>query len=130
MVMTNLNLLFSLAFFLVLSGYWQSRSGNVCHWFAFNIHKFLALGTTAFLILIAYRQLPSVQLLGFQVAILAVAVVFILITILSGGLANLDNQASALAVGVHKIFLYFALLTAAASLYFLFFWPMGAGLAG
>jgi hypothetical protein len=108
------------ALFLVvfLLGFWLSRSGKPYNPALFSIHKLLALGTLVLIGVLAYRSHQLAALNGMQVAVLALLVGCFLVTIITGGLLNLERAPFALK-WVHHVMPYLTIITSAGTLYLL-----------
>lgn len=103
---------------IFLLGFWLSRSGKPYSMALFTIHKLLAVGALVFIGFLAYRAHQLTALNGVQVAVLALMVTCFLVTIITGGLLNLERVPSALKI-VHHIMPYLTVASSSGALYLL-----------
>ena len=89
--------------FIILSGFWVSRSGKPYNALKFNIHKFIGLGLGAILIQTVYKANQSNPLNSGQIMSVVVTFLFFLFSVVAGGflsviaddgLKNLSQAAS------------------------------------
>jgi hypothetical protein len=103
---------------IFIFGFWLSRSGKPYSPALFNIHKLLSLGALVLIGVLAYRSHQQAALNGAQVTALALMLVCFLVSMITGGLLNLERTQTALK-WVHHVIPYLTFLTSAGSLYLL-----------
>jgi hypothetical protein len=107
-------------FFVVIfvSGFWLSHSGRPYSALFFNIHKLIALAGVVFLGWTIYQARGTALFDTLAIGALVLTGLCAVITIVSGGLQNIEPPlAFQAALGViHKIFPYLTLLSSAGSL--------------
>lgn len=116
--------------FILLSGFWVSRSGNPYNTFIFTVHKLIGLGIGINLIRMVYLTNQSSPLSGTQwTAIIVTALLFIL-TVAAGGLLSILDAGGLQSIGaamqraielVHKVMPYVILAATAVTLFLLFY---------
>jgi hypothetical protein len=105
--------------FIFLSGFWLSRSGKPYSTMIFTIHKLIGLAAGIFLIVIVYRSYQAAPLGAPEIAAIGVTVLLFVTTVAAGGLASIDRAMPAIALRLHQIVPYAAVLSTAATLYLL-----------
>jgi hypothetical protein len=118
-------------FFVVIfvSGFWLSHSGRPYSALFFNIHKLIALAGVVFLGWTVYQVRGTVLFDTPAIGALVVMGVCAVITIVSGGLQNVEPLLAMLtALGViHKIFPYVTVVSGAGTLVMLAMRSTGSG---
>jgi hypothetical protein len=119
---TTLKLAGAAAVFLLvfLTGFWLNRTGKPYSPVLFNVHKFIVLGLVAYLVVTVAQLNRVTPLASLQIALIAIAAVCFAVTIVTGGLANLDQGIATIARQVHQFGPYVTLLASSAFLYLLF----------
>lgn len=116
--------------FILLSGFWLSRSGKPYNGLIFNIHKLIGLGAGIFLIRTVYLTHQAVPLSQAQWAAIIVTVLLFVFAVAAGGLLSvlaeggLGNMGAAMRRTiemVHKISPYLIVLSTGVTLYLLLF---------
>ena len=74
--------------FIILSGFWVSRSGKPYNALKFNIHKFIGLGLGVFLILTVFKANQSSPLNSGQIISVVVTFLLFLFSVIAGGILN------------------------------------------
>ena len=114
--------------FIFLSGFWLSRSGKPYSSIIFNIHKLIGLAAGVFLIMTVYRTHQLAPLSPVEITAIVITVLIFVGTVAAGGLVSADaavglesiNQPIRAAISMmHKLLLYLAVLSTAATLYLL-----------
>ncbi len=115
-------LIASAVFFVLifLTGFWLNRTGKPYNPILFNVHKFIVLGLVAYLVVTVVQVSRAAPLASLQIAAIAIAAIAFVATIVTGGLANLDQGIAAVARQIHQFGPYVTLLASGASLYLLF----------
>ncbi len=109
------------SFFVVIfaSGYWLSRAGKPYSVIVLTIHKLISLAAVVFLV-IAMVQSNRVAALGtIELVAGAVAGLFFLSLIATGGLLSSDKQMPEVVLRLHRIAPYLTVLATAVTLYLL-----------
>lgn len=86
-----------LMFLTIVSGIWLAKSGRPLNAYIFNLHKFLAIGTVFFLILLFTGLLKHVNAKNMVIIVIILTGIFIISLFVSGGLLSINKP-------VHKIF--------------------------
>ena len=116
--------------FILLSGFWVSRTGKPYNAVIFNVHKLIGLAAGVFLIVTVCRIHKATPLEPQQIGVLVMTVlVFVLLVaaggLLSaeaeGGLQNLSQSVLTVIALIHKTFPYLAVLSTGVTLYLLLF---------
>jgi hypothetical protein len=119
--------------FIILSGFWVSRSGKPYNGLIFNIHKFIGLGAGIFLIRIVYLTHQAAPLSGIQwtaivltilLSIITVAVGGLLSVLAEGGLQNMGAFMQRIIKLAHKALPYVIVVSTGVTLYLLLFRKM------
>ena len=114
--------------FILLSGFWVSRSGQPYNGLIFNIHKLIGLTVGVYLIRIVHLTNQSVPLSGLQwAAIIVTALLFVvavaaggLLSILdTGGLKNLGSTMQSTIELAHKVMPYVIVVSTGLTVYLL-----------
>ena len=114
--------------FILLSGFWVSRSGKPYNGLIFNIHKLIGLTVGVYLIRIVHLTNQSVPLSGLQwAAIIVTALLFVvavaaggLLSILdTGGLKNLGSTMQSTIELAHKVMPYVIVVSTGLTVYLL-----------
>jgi hypothetical protein len=91
MDLTNSQILYTGVFFLfiLLSGFWVSRSGKPYNSLIFNIHKLIGLAAGIYLIRTVYLTNQATSLKAAQWTSIVITVLLFLITVAAGGLLSI-----------------------------------------
>jgi hypothetical protein len=118
----SLKLIATAVFFVVIffTGFWLHNTGKPYSPVLFNVHKFIVLGLVAYLVVIVVQLNRVAPLASLQIALITIAAVCFVATIVTGGLANLDQGIATIARQVHQFGPYVTLLASSAFLYLLF----------
>jgi hypothetical protein len=121
MTTVQLRLVETIIFLLLmfLSGFWLSRAGKPYPGGKFNLHKFIGLGTGAFLIVMVYRVHQAVPLSAVQVTAVAITALLFIINVIAGGLVSLSKPMPGAVKLIHKVFPYLCAIAAVVTIYFL-----------
>lgn len=76
----------------VMSGIWLSRLGKPYKPVAFNIHKFIALAFIIYTIIISKGIYKTIQMNSLLWIFLILSGIFILLTIISGGILSIKEE--------------------------------------
>ena len=116
--------------FIILSGFWVSRSGKPYNTFIFTVHKLIGLGLGIFLIRTVYLTHQAAPLSGTQWTAIVLTVLLFILTVAAGGLLSVLAEGGLQNLGasmqsaielVHKISPYLIVLATALTLYLLLF---------
>lgn len=105
--------------FILLSGFWLSRSGKPYSAILFNIHKLIGLAALVFLLITIYQINQAATLSAIELTAGVVTGLFFLSTIISGGLVSIDKPIPAAISMMHKLFPYLTVLSTAVTPYLL-----------
>lgn len=114
--------------FILLSGFWVSRSGKPYNGLIFNIHKFIGLGAGVFLIRTVYLTHQAAPLNATQWAAIVITVLLFILTVIAGGLLNILAEGGLKDMGrptqtaiswVHKFSPYIIVVATATTLFLL-----------
>ncbi len=75
--------------FILLSGFWVSRSGKPYNGLIFNIHKLIGLAAGIYLIRIVHLTNQSVPLSGLQWAAIIITILLFVVAVAAGGLLSI-----------------------------------------
>jgi hypothetical protein len=106
-------------FFMFLSGFWLSRAGKPYPGGKFNLHKFIGLGTGAFLIVMVYRAHQGAPLSAAQVTAVAITALLFILNVIAGGLVSLSKPMPGAVKLVHKVFPFLCAIAAGVTVFFL-----------
>jgi hypothetical protein len=104
---------------IFLSGFWLSRSGKPYPGGKFNLHKFIGLGTCAFLIVLIYRAHQVTPLEGTQIWAVVITALLFIINIIAGGLVSIEKPMPGAVKWIHKVFPYLCTLGTGITVYLL-----------
>jgi ABC-type transport system involved in multi-copper enzyme maturation permease subunit len=99
-------LLFGLIF---LTGYRMSRLGKPYNALLFNLHKFLALGAVAFLVVTVVNVQKIAPLYSLQVLTLILTGLCFIVTIVVGGLVSIEKPMPGFIPKLHRVMPYLTL---------------------
>ena len=115
--------------FILISGFWVSRSGKPYNTFIFTVHKLIGLAAGIYLIRMVYLTNQPAPLNATQWTAIIVTVLLFILTVAAGGLLSvldtggLQNMGAAMQRAVelvHKIMPYVIVLSTGGTLYLLF----------
>ncbi len=111
-------------FFLLifLSGFWLSRSGKPYPVIVFTVHKLLAIGAVIFLVVIVNQAHRAAPLQTIQVLGAAITALFLIATIVTGGLVSLEKPMPAFLLRLHQINPYMSVVSTGVLLYLVLVW--------
>lgn len=116
--------------FILLSGFWVSRSGKPYNTGIFNIHKLIGLGIGYFLIRTVYLTNQTTPLIASQWTAIIITVLLFLLTVVAGGLLSvlaegglkkMDSSLQNAVSLVHKFAPYVIIVATATTLYLLLY---------
>lgn len=108
-----------LVLLIFLTGFWLTHSGKPYNTMLVTVHKLIALGTVVFLGVTVHRVSQTAPLQPIQILAIAIAGLFFLATIVTGGLVTANQEFPAIVRSAHHIGPYLTLLASAAALYLL-----------
>ena len=111
MTVSSLRIIIAIVIFIfvLLSGFWLSRSGKPFNSGILTVHKLISLGAVAFLVVTIYQINKASGLSTIDLIAAMVTGVFFLITIVSGGLLSIGK---AMPMAISKLHLITPFLTA------------------
>lgn len=118
-MLTQSQILIMAGLFVVIYffGFWLRRSGKPYGSLLFNIHKLLALAALVFLIFTVYQLHQAVPLGAAAIIAMVLTVLFFVISIITGGLLNLELAMYGPLLLVHKIVPHLTVVSTALTLY-------------
>jgi len=130
MEIPNTEMLYTGVFFLfiLLSGFWVSRSGKPYPSGIFNIHKFIGLGAGVFLIRTVYLTHQVTPLSQAQWIAIGITTLLFIVTVVAGGLLSILAEGGLKNTGasmqnaislIHKSSPYVIILATGGTLYLL-----------
>jgi hypothetical protein len=114
--------------FILLSGFWVSRSGKPYNMFIFTVHKLIGLGIGIFLIRMVYLTNQTAPLSGTHWTAIIVTVLLFVFTVAAGGLLSVLAEGGLQSMGaamqraiqlVHKVMPYLIVVSTGVALYML-----------
>ncbi len=105
--------------FMIMSGFWLSRSGRPLNLFVLTVHKLISVAAFIYLGISAYRIHQSAPLSPVAIVVSAVVVLIFLVLIATGGLLSSTRTFPAFVNKTHLILPYFLILSTAVNLYIL-----------
>jgi hypothetical protein len=103
--------------FILLSGYWLSHSGKPYSVIVLTIHKLISLAAVVFLIITMIQSNRVAALSALELIAGVVTGLFLLGTMITGGLLSTDKPMPAVVLRLHQITPYLTVLSNAAALY-------------
>jgi hypothetical protein len=118
--MYNKFIILGLAFLVILSsGFWLSRKGKPYPLIPSSIHKLISLAALAYLIVIVFQVNRVAPLSSIEIASSLITVVLFIALIATGGIMSASKILPHIIQMIHRILPYLAILSTAATLYFL-----------
>jgi hypothetical protein len=102
--------------FIILSGFWLSKSGRPFNTGILTIHKLISIGAVVFLAITIYQVNKASSLTTIDIIAVVVTGVFILITIITGGLVSALKTTPIAILRVHQITPWLTTLSTAVTL--------------
>jgi hypothetical protein len=103
--------------FILLSGFWLSRSGKPFNVIILTIHKLISLAAVVFLIRTIHQANQAVNLGAVQWIAVVVTGLLFAGTMATGGILSTGKPTPAFVQALHRITPYLTVLSAAAMLY-------------
>lgn len=107
--------------FTVLSGYWLSHSGRPLNGLILTIHKLISLAAVIYLGINIVRLHQAAPLAPLAIALSALALLFFLALIATGGLLSVAKPMPSFVHTIHQVGPYLTVLSTAAALYLALF---------
>jgi hypothetical protein len=118
--MNNKFLITGLIFiFILLSGFWLSRTGKPLNTIILTIHKLISISAVVYLVIIVYRIHQATPLNLLEITAVVLTVLFFIIMIATGGLLSTAKTMPAFILKIHQIIPFLVILSSAATLYLL-----------
>jgi len=114
--------------FIILSGFWVSRSGKPYNTFTFTVHKLIGLGAGIYLIRTVYLTHQASPLSPTQWTAIVVTVLLFVLTVAAGGLLSVLDAGGLQNMGavrqriielVHKVSPYVIVVATVVTMYLL-----------
>ena len=103
--------------FILLSGFWLSRTGKPINTAILTIHKLISLGAGIFLGITIYRIHQVTPLSPFEMAAVAVTLIFFVAMIATGGVLSTAKSMPGVVHKIHQLMPYLVIISAFASMY-------------
>jgi hypothetical protein len=119
----NQKLLFAGLFllFIILSGFWLSRTGRPLSVLILTIHKLISLGAIVFLAITVYRIHQAAPLNPLQLGVSVLTLLFFITLFATGGMLSTAKTMPAVILKIHQITPYLVVLSTSATLYLVLF---------
>ncbi len=105
--------------FILLSGFWLSRSGKPINTAILTIHKLISLGAGIFLGITIYRIHQATPLNPLEMAAVAVTLLFFIAMVATGGMLSTTKPMPGFVLKVHQIMPYLVIISAFVNMYLL-----------
>ena len=103
----------------IATGVWLRKSGRPISAAQLNLHKFIALGTVALIVMIVRRIYLATGADPSAVAVIILAGLLFLLAIITGGLASLEKPAPSFVKSIHKAMPFLTALFTLLAIYLL-----------
>jgi len=103
--------------FTLVSGFWLSRTGKPINVAILTIHKLISLGTAVFLGIMIYRIHQVTPLSPFEIAAVAVTLIFFISMVATGGMLSTAKPMPGIVLKIHQLTPYLVMLSAFANMY-------------
>jgi hypothetical protein len=119
----NQKLLFAGLFllFIILSGFWLSRTGRPLSVIILTIHKLISLGAVVFLAITVYRIHQAAPLNPLQLGLSVLTLLLFITLFATGGMLSTAKTMPAVILKIHQITPYLVVLSTSATLYLVLF---------
>ncbi len=105
--------------FILLSGFWLSRTGKPINTAILTIHKLISLGAGIFLGITIYRIHQVTPLSPFEMAAVALTLLFFIAMVATGGMLSTAKPMPGFVFKVHQFMPYLVIISAFANMYLL-----------
>jgi hypothetical protein len=105
--------------FILISGYWLSRSGKPFCPIGLNLHKLVALGCFVLWLVTIFKGQPLSSFKPVETAVVLMTVICFVVTIVSGGLLSIEKPMPKIIHWFHQILPYIAGFSSVSALYLL-----------
>ena len=102
--------------FIILAGFWLSKSGRPLNSGILMIHKLISIGAVVFLAITIYQMNKASRLSAIDIIAVVITGVFFLITIITGGLVSALKTTPTAILRVHQITPWLTTLSTAVTL--------------
>lgn len=103
--------------FILLSGFWLSRTGKPINTAILTFHKLISLGAAVFLGIMIFRIHQVTPLNTFEAATVAFTLIFFIAMVATGGMLSTAKPMPGVVLKVHQLMPYLVILSTFASLY-------------
>ncbi len=103
--------------FVLVSGFWLSRTGKPINTAILTVHKLISLGAGVFLGITIYRIHQVTPLSPFEMAAVAVTLLFFIAMVATGGMLSTAKPMPGVVLKVHQFMPYLVIISAFASMY-------------
>jgi heme A synthase len=105
--------------FILVSGFWLSRTGKPLNVIILTIHKLISLAAVIFLVITVYQIHRVAPLNPVETAASVVTLLLFIVMFATGGLLSIAKPMPGVILKIHQIMPYFGILTITATLYLL-----------
>jgi hypothetical protein len=103
--------------FVLVSGFWLSRTGKPINTAILTIHKLISLGAGVFLGITIYRIHQVTPLNPIELAVVAVTLLFFVAMVATGGMLSTAKPMPGIVLKVHQLMPYLVIISAFVSMY-------------
>jgi hypothetical protein len=103
--------------FILLSGFWLSRTGRPYSTLIVTIHKLIGLAAGVFLAMTVYRVYKAASLSQMGIIAIVVTVLFFIGLVATGSLLSTNNTMPGYVTVIHKVFPYPTVLSTGLTLF-------------
>jgi hypothetical protein len=103
--------------FILLSGFWLSRTGKPINTAILTIHKLISLGAAVLLGITIFRIHQATPLTVYETAAVAITLIFFIAMVATGGMLSTTKLMPGVILKVHQLMPYLVILATFASLY-------------
>jgi hypothetical protein len=105
--------------FIILSGFWLSRTGRPYSVLVITIHKLIGLAAGVFLGLTVYRVHKATPLSTLQIAVVVITALFFAVNVTTGSLLSTNKPMPEAVSIINKWFPYLTVVSTGVTLYLL-----------
>jgi hypothetical protein len=106
--------------FILISGFWLSRSGKPINSLVLTIHKLIGLGAGIYLVVTVNRLRRVAALSGNDILVTVITGIVFLALVATGGLLSVDKSMPDFITKLHHFLPYLAMISTGGTLYILF----------
>ena len=103
--------------FILLSGFWLSRSGKPYSSLIVTIHKLIGLAAGVYLVMTVYRVYKTASINQMGIIATVVTVLFFIGLVATGSLLSTNNTMPGFVTVIHRVFPYLTVLSTGVTLF-------------